>query len=86
MKSTDDELTVIKEEHEFELMFQRSYAHMIERMKKDLIAIKISANELSESFKQKEGIMNEEQDKSRKTKEQRMQAKVKLENLMKQID
>ena len=30
--------------------------------------------------------MNEESEKSRKTKELRMQAKVKLENLMKQID
>jgi len=83
MKSNDDELTMIKEEHDFELMFQRSYAHMIDRMKKDLVAIKISANEMSESFKQKEGIMNEESEKSRKTKELRMQAKVKLENLMK---
>jgi hypothetical protein len=30
--------------------------------------------------------MNEESEKSRKTKEQRMQAKTKLETLMKQID
>lgn len=51
MKSTDDELTMIKEEHDFELMYQRSYAHMIERMKRDLIAIKITANELHESCK-----------------------------------
>lgn len=69
MQSTDDELTFIKEEHEFELMFQRSYGHMIERMKKDLIAIKIQANEMHDSFKQKEGIMTEESEKSRKTKE-----------------
>ena len=59
---------------------------MIERMKKDLIAIKIEANDLLDSQRQKEGILAEESDKSRKTKEQRMQAKVKLENLMKQID
>ena len=86
MKSTDDELTMIKEEHDFELMYQRSYQQMIERMKKDLIAIKINANELHDSYKQKESIMNEESEKSRKTKEQRMQAKVRLEALMKQID
>lgn len=86
IKSTDDELGQIKEEHDFEQMFQRSYMHMIERMKKDLIAIKIEAHELHESFKQKEGIMNEESEKSRKTKEQRMQAKLRLDNLMKQID
>lgn len=57
MKSTDDELSMIKEEHDFELMHQRTYAHMIERMKRDLIAIKIQANELHDSQKQKEGIM-----------------------------
>ena len=77
---------MIKEEHEFELMYQRCYQHMIERMKKDLIAIKIKANELGDSYKQKESIMNDESEKSRKTKELRMQAKTKLENLMKQID
>lgn len=59
---------------------------MIDRMKKDLIALKIKATELNDSYKQKESIMNEESEKSRKTKEQRMQAKTKLENLMKQID
>jgi hypothetical protein len=84
--STEDELSMIREEHDFEIMFQRSYQHMIERMKKDLIAIKIKASEINESCKQKESIMNEESEKSRKTKEQRMQAKTKLENLMKQID
>jgi hypothetical protein len=56
---------------------------MIERMKKDLIAIKIKASEIHDSCKQKESILNEESEKSRKTKEQRMQAKTKLENLMK---
>ena len=49
MKSTDDELSQIREEHDFELMFQRSYQHVIERMKRDLIAVRIEANELHES-------------------------------------
>jgi hypothetical protein len=38
MKSTDDELDEIKDQHDFELMFQRSYYHMIERMKRDLVS------------------------------------------------
>ena len=67
--TNEDELTMIKEEQEFELMFQRSYIHMIERMKKDLIAIKIKASDMGDSCKQKESIMNEESEKSRKTKE-----------------
>jgi len=38
MKTTDEELEIIMEEHDFEMMFQRSYEHMLDRMKKDLIA------------------------------------------------
>jgi hypothetical protein len=42
---------MIKDEHDFELMFQRTYNHMIERMKRDLIALSIKANELHDSHK-----------------------------------
>ncbi len=48
---------MIKDEHDFEMMFQRVYQHMIERIKKDLIALQIKANEMHESYKQKEVIM-----------------------------
>ena len=67
-------------------MYQRSYKHMLERMKKDLVALQIRSNELGDSKKQKEEIADEETEKSRKSKEQRMQAKNKLEGLMKNID
>lgn len=60
---------MIKDEHDFELMFQRTYNHMIERIKRDLIALQIKANELHESHKQKEAIMYEESEKNRKSKE-----------------
>jgi type I site-specific restriction endonuclease len=76
----------VKHEHDYELMFQRSYKHMLGRMKKDLIAIKIEATEQQASFKQKQQIVGQEQDGSRKSKEQRMQAKHKLDALMKEID
>lgn len=74
---------MLKDEHDFELMFQRTYYHMLDRMKKDLIALKIEAKDMFESAKQKDSIAFEETEKSRKAKEQRMQAKVKLEALMK---
>lgn len=48
---------MIRDEHDFENMFQRVYQHMIERMKRDLIAIQIKSNELHGSDKQKESIM-----------------------------
>ena len=77
---------MIKDEHDFELMFQRSYYHMIDRIKKDIIALNISSYDLRDSNKQKEIIMQEEADKSRKAKEQRLQAKERLQQLMDQID
>jgi len=76
----------VKHEHDYELMFQRSYKQMLARMKKDLIAIKIDATEQHASYKQKQQIVGQEQDGSRKSKEQRMQAKHKLDALMKEID
>ena len=54
------------------MMFQRTYNHMIERMKRDLIALQIKANEMHDSHKQKEVIMYEESEKSRKSKEHRL--------------
>lgn len=77
---------MIKDEHDFELMFQRTYQHMIERMKRDMIALQIKASEMHDSYKQKEVIMYEESEKSRKSKEQRLQAKEKLQALMDFID
>jgi Ser-tRNA(Ala) deacylase AlaX len=77
---------MIKDEHDFELMFQRTYQHMIERMKRDMIALQIKASEMHDSYKQKEAIMYEESEKSRKSKEQRLQAKEKLQALMDFID
>jgi hypothetical protein len=56
---------------------------MLERMKRDLVALQIKTSEMNESYKSKESIMTDEVEKSRKAKEQRMQAKFRLENLMK---
>lgn len=86
IKSTKGDLDNIKMEHAFEVMFQRQYEHMIERMKRDLIALQIKTGEMHDSYKSKEGIMGEETEKSRRAKEQKLQAKLRLDALMKQID
>jgi hypothetical protein len=52
--TAEDELSMIKDEHDFELMFQRTYYHMLDRIKKDIISINIVAREVRESHKQKE--------------------------------
>ena len=54
--TAEDELSMIKDEHDFELMFQRSYYHMIDRIKKDIISINIVSREVRESHKQKEVV------------------------------
>ena len=59
---------------------------MLDRMKQDQIAIQISNNELSDSFKNKSNIMYDEVEKNRKSKEQKLQSKFKLDALMKSID
>ena len=68
----EQELEKIKSDHDFELMYQRSYYHMLDRMRKDLISAQIKSNDLFESKKQKESGMPDEIEKSRKSKESRM--------------
>ena len=47
----DEDLKQIKETHDFEQMNQRQYKHMMSRMRQDLIATQITANELHEAYK-----------------------------------
>ena len=67
-------------------MYQRTYIHMIGRMKSDLIAAKIKQNEMQESFKSKKQIFEEEAEKHRQAKQQRLQAQHRFEELMRLID
>ena len=80
------ELGDVQETHDFEMLFQAQYTHMLDRMKKDLIALQLSSNDLMVSLKSKRQIMNDELNKNRKSKENKLQSKYKLDNLMKNID
>ena len=55
----------IKEETDFEMMNQRQYLHMIQRMQADLVSTQINANEMMDANKQKMMVMGEETDKHR---------------------
>lgn len=59
---------------------------MLDRMKKDLISLQLTSNDLIESLKSKKIIINEELNKQRKSKENKLQSKYRLDNLMKNID
>lgn len=76
----------MKERHDFEMLFQHQYQHMLDRMKKDLISLQLESNDLTESLKSKRIIITDEMNKHRKAKENKLQSKYKLDNLMKNID
>ena len=67
-------------------MARRTYLHMLERMKKDFIACKIKTNDLEESLRNKKQLLDGEEDKTRKTKEEKLQSKNIFDNLMKNIE
>lgn len=59
---------------------------MLKRMKKDLIALQLRSNDLIESLRSKNQIYKEESEKQRIAKENKLQSKYRLDNLMKSID
>ena len=62
----------IEKKHAEHCMFQRTYLHMIQRMKADYIASQIRTNELQESYKSKKKIYEDEAEKHRQAKQQRL--------------
>ena len=83
---TKSEMELIEEQADFELMKQRQYKHMQQRIQQDLVAMKISVNEHKESFEQKKQVLAEETEKKRKANQARLQAQHKLEQYMLFID
>ena len=59
---------------------------MLDRMKKDLIAMTLKINDLSDSLRHKKIILNDEMMKQTSSREQKLQSKYRLDNLMKNID
>lgn len=80
------ELELVTERHDFEKMYQEQYKHMLDRMKKDLIALQLISNDLIESLRSKRSIMKDELNKKRKSKENKLQSKYRLDHLMKNIE
>lgn len=76
----------VKKRHEVSQMDSKIYFHMLDRMKKDLIAMKIKTNELETSMQHKDSIFSKEYAKSKKSQENKLQAKFKLDNLLSNVD
>lgn len=45
--------TSVNEQHDFEMLHQCQFNHMLNRMKKDLIALQIKSNVLTDSLRSK---------------------------------
>lgn len=71
---------------EEERMTKSCYFHMLDRMKKDYIATKIESAELENSLRSKVQILELEQLKQRRTKEEKLQSKAIFDNLLKNIE
>ena len=72
--------------HSVKVMEQKSYKHMLNRMSQDQIAMTIHTNDLHESLKDKKLIVKSMYLKRDKAKEDQLQSKFTLDNLMKNID
>ncbi|OMJ94646.1 hypothetical protein SteCoe_2138 [Stentor coeruleus] len=71
--------------HECEMGNKRTYLHMLDRMKKDKIAMEIKANSLQISLKNSRSILNTETDKFRKIRENQYQSKQILQEIKQAI-
>lgn len=69
-----------------EKMARRTYMHMLERMKRDFIAGKLKTNDLETSLRNKRALLDGEEGRTRKTKEEKLQSKNIFDNLMKNIE
>lgn len=75
------ELTRLK--HKEEMKDFKSYAHVLDRMKKDKIAMEIKANDIQTSLKCTKLVLNDEVKKSQMAKEAHFQSKMVLQDLRK---
>lgn len=58
------------------------FNYMLDRMKRDLISLSLTINDLTESLRSKKGITDEEIAKQMKSREQKLQSRFRLDNLM----
>ena len=66
-------------------MEQCSYKYMMDRMKRDLISLTLTINDLTESLRSKQMIYETENKNECKTSEQKLQAEVRLSKLYEQL-
>lgn len=81
----NEALTETKYKIDEEMFTKQSYLHMLDRMKKDFIASRISSSEHETSLKSKNNILESEMQRQRKIKEEKLQSKQIFSSLMDNI-
>lgn len=85
LEMLEEALEDTKYKIEEEMFTKHSYLHMLDRMKKDFIASKIASSENETSLKNKSNILEIEQSRHRKIKEEKLQSKQIFSSLMDNI-
>tara|TARA_B110001450_G_C17581043_1_gene464941 strand:+ start:490 stop:1026 length:537 start_codon:yes stop_codon:yes gene_type:complete len=83
---TKETFEQLETDHAYEKLTQQQYEHMLDRLKKDLISSQLKSQDLKDSLKQKNDLVVEQSEYQRKAKQDRIQAKMKLEQVIMQID
>lgn len=78
----ENAIKVTKKKTDEERMNSKVYAHMIERIKRDLIAMEIKKKELENSLRTKEIMHEEQKEHFRKAKEAKLQSKTIFDSLI----
>ena len=86
LEELNDSMGHVQTKIDEEMMCKYTNLHIIDRMKKDIIASQIKSAEMEASLKNKNSIMELETMKQRKTKEERLQSKAIFDSLMKNIE
>jgi hypothetical protein len=63
-------------------MENMAFKYMIDRMTRDLISLSLTINDLTESLRSKKGFSDEEFLNLMKSREQKLQSKYRLDNLI----
>lgn len=83
IQTTKESLEITKKQHKQEISDYKSCLHMLDRMKKDKIAMEIRANTIQSSLKSTRLVLNSEVKKSQQSKEANFQSKMMLVDIRK---
>ena len=72
--------------HNYQRMTKRTYQHMLDRMKRDLIALTLKINDCSDSLRSKNTIYSEQSAKEMQARQEKLQSAKKLQDLITIID